>query len=534
MKLLNLLFISFLFLQNNHTFCQVVSIDYILNGSVTKVDKVKIPKKDVLVLKTEFGQSNFTVKNVNDSLRGKIIDRIELIYTQYRQSETFAQPLLNEKRLAYLKEQVPYIFNNNLIKWNIVCQTGAATDQEAKKYFHGFIIHFQTKSTTEIKTTKEEIEYIDYLIESSLMKKGDTIKYPGDLCYSGYCKLTPCITIDSIYKIQKGKFKGKYIKITPHSITKVEYFEKKDLKNTFFDHSLIQDTITMVTPFSKSKKLKVEGKFVPRSKSKAKKGITYSKATILKRKPLINKFVIEDTIYLTFKTEYIIEDFDFPVLRREAYDAFINSRGIDTVVISTFNKQKDWKHTMIVEDLTGSMYPYLAQTIMWRRITMASTNLSKFIFFNDGDNKSDFAKVIGEIGGIYTIESDSIIDVEHVAKQCMRGGSGGDGPENNLEALIFANNLHSDCHPLMIADNNAPIKDISLINKITKPVDIILCGVVDGRIQADYLTLSRKVGGTIYTMDDELKDISRLKEGETIIFGGQKFMISSGRFVLVR
>lgn len=46
---------------------------------------------------------------------------------------------------------------------------------------------------------------------------------------------------------------------------------------------------------------------------------------------------------------------------------------------------------------------------------------------------------------------------------------------------------------IMIADNNAPIKDITLIKQVTKPVNIILCGVTD-KIHPNYVELAAKTG----------------------------------------
>ena len=70
----------------------------------------------------------------------------------------------------------------------------------------------------------------------------------------------------------------------------------------------------------------------------------------------------------------------------------------------------------------------------------------------------------------------------------------------------------------MIADNNAPIKDISLLKQVTKPVNIILCGVGD-KIHPHYVELAAKTNGRIYTLEAEITDLNKLKLGGRIDIG---------------
>lgn len=73
----------------------------------------------------------------------------------------------------------------------------------------------------------------------------------------------------------------------------------------------------------------------------------------------------------------------------------------------------------------------------------------------------------------------------------MTNGSGGDIPENNIEALLAGDKLCSSCDSIiMIVDNWAPIKDISLLTGWHKPVKVVVCGVFD-KINPDYLKLAR-------------------------------------------
>ncbi|MES1225235.1 MAG: hypothetical protein ABUT20_57665, partial [Bacteroidota bacterium] len=69
-------------------------------------------------------------------------------------------------------------------------------------------------------------------------------------------------------------------------------------------------------------------------------------------------------------------------------------------VCAILNRNK-WASKMIVADVTGSMNPYTQQVALWHLLEMMGKERSDYVFFNDGDNTPDNAKVIGKTGGIY-------------------------------------------------------------------------------------------------------------------------------------
>lgn len=516
-------------------YAQVVSIDYILSQEAEFVQKSNIPKENALALSTHFGEFEILEQQLLDTLHEDRIEKIDFVYTLYFQSESFVQPDLNRKRLEYLKRQKPFIFENSLIEWNIVCQTGAKTSEVAKNYFHGFIIHFRPDSpSVKELSTEEEIEIIDIILSECVVEAGDTIYDISSVLSKGDMDLAPIIVIDSIIKIPRGNYKGKLLAVNPSTIKRKNYFDYGVKRDMLYHSSCIMDTIVMQTKWSKVKRVKVEDTYIPRLNSKAKKGITYDKKSIWGRKQKTEKLLIKDTVFIRMDSAYVLLESEYPVSGKDCHDYISQNYFEDPVVTQTFSKMEDLQNRIIVEDVTGSMYPYLTQTFLWRRAAMDSENLSKFVYFNDGDRKANHEKIMGKTGGIYYVNSSSIDKVESTAKVAMLAGSGGDAPENNLEALIYAREICPGCRPVMIADNWAPIKDLSLLGKIDGPVDVILCGVWGGRIQADYLSLVNAVGGTIYTMEGELADIAKLKEGDIITMGGQKFKLTEGRFVLTR
>jgi hypothetical protein len=256
------------------------------------------------------------------------------------------------------------------------------------------------------------------------------------------------------------------------------------------------------------------GYYLPVLKKKRDKGIKYGRKSIWNRK---------------YKREYIVTPIDSTFMGYSYQYALP-----DSVVIQTMKRNTNWKNPLVVEDVTGSMYPYLAQTFLWRRITLATTETSNFVFFNDGDTRPDGP--IGKSGGAYHIASRNVEDVEEAAYSCMRKGGGGGAPENNIESLLYAMDKCDSCESvIMIADNLAPVRDMRLLNKVKKPVHIIVCGATGGRIHHNYIEIARKTGGSIHTMEQDITDLSALNEGKVFKIGDQKFRISkTGTLELVR
>lgn len=202
----------------------------------------------------------------------------------------------------------------------------------------------------------------------------------------------------------------------------------------------------------------------------------------------------------------------------------------DTLVLSVLTRTKEWKNMALVCDVTGSMYPFMSQVMVWLKLNCESSNLRYYTFFNDGDNKRDDEKIIGNTGGIYHGLFRNYKHIDALMKEAMRKGGGGDSPENNIEAILSSIDYHKEVKEIiMIADNYANIKDIKLLNKIKIPVNIILCGSSFG-INVDYLNLAKKTGGKIYTIEQDLLKLMDLNEGETFKFKNEKFIIEKGVF----
>lgn len=200
----------------------------------------------------------------------------------------------------------------------------------------------------------------------------------------------------------------------------------------------------------------------------------------------------------------------------------------DKSILTILDRNKQWKNMAIVADLTGSMSPYTQQLVFWFKLRMNDKRMRSLTFFNDGNMTPDASKIIGNTGGIYHERAKDYEQARDLALKTISNGNGGDGAENDIEALLYASErLAPNEELILIADNNAPIKDFVLLDKITQPVHIILCGAHYG-VNVQYLELAYRTKGSVHTMEQDLNDLFKKNEGERIVIGREVFEVKDG------
>jgi signal peptidase I len=218
----------------------------------------------------------------------------------------------------------------------------------------------------------------------------------------------------------------------------------------------------------------------------------------------------------------------------KAVDYFLlNYGGTEDVVANVFYRHTDWKNILVINDWTGSMYGYGAQVLRWHLQNFKKSGIQSITLFNDGDDKSTINKTIGETGGIYSEKADNIIKIVDLFNLIMLKGGGGDGPENDIEAILAAMDKYTDYTEIvLIADNNSCVRDIELADRIEKPVKIILCGYDPKTgINPDYVYLAKITDGGIYTIDNDIENIETAigEKGEIVKFMDKRFKLRSIR-----
>lgn len=219
--------------------------------------------------------------------------------------------------------------------------------------------------------------------------------------------------------------------------------------------------------------------------------------------------------------------------RRKTEEYIENYNSYKDTVVSTVLNRNKWSEKLIVCDLTGSMSPYSSQLLVWYKLHYLKEKNLQFVFFNDGDQKYDSEKKIGETGGIYYSQSKGIDSLFSFTTKVSANGNGGDCAENNIEALIKGTKMAKPFKELiMIADNNAPVKDIELLKDFNIPVHIILCGCYN-QVLSDYLLIAFKTKGSIHTIEQDITKIGKMNEGENILINNITYRIMGGEFVRI-
>ncbi|MDX2172719.1 MAG: toxin-antitoxin system YwqK family antitoxin [Bacteroidota bacterium] len=215
------------------------------------------------------------------------------------------------------------------------------------------------------------------------------------------------------------------------------------------------------------------------------------------------------------------------------FDTAIEDTATNTV-FRVLTRNPKWKKNIIVTDLTSSMYPYAKQINTWLKLYfMKDTAQQYFVFFNDGDNKKDADKKIGATGGIYICKAKTCEDLVNTMKLTIKKGEGGDSPENVVEAILAGiKKIRRPDNIVLIADNWAKVRDLSLITRVKIPVRVILCGVFEGmEINTDYLNIAYKTRGSLHTIEQDITELINQTSGKKFNINGFNYMIKNGNVI---
>lgn len=472
----------------NVLFAQRVTVNYILGATEREVGRYAMPPDFYSVqMPFSFATDSFTTED-KVMFEEYPVYQVDLVYSDFRSSATFSQEDLNRRRLEALRKSMPQLFQQTAIDWRLIRQMEGATRQEAQGLYHGFAFHFRVPRILgrDGKMVELDAKAEKDLIHSALL---DTL--PPDYQPFISCEHIPVL-------------------------------------DTFIRENISYKRIDLAGPhlYSAVRRKRYE------------KGMQFKKRSIFIRRSLACNFT-SDTI-ITLDTLVGIAGVVIPIHLDSAFYATDRvtrySYWSDSVVIKTFKEHPKWKDILVVEDVTGSMTPYIGQTLLWRRISKEYDRIKHWAFFNDGDAFPDGP--IGRSDGVHFIKSAKEKLVEDMVKSAMSKGYGGAGPENDIEAM-GKGLKRSGFRPkaiVLIADNYSPVRDLKLFrnlraNKI--PIYVIVCGS-RGHINVEYLEIARRTKGKVFTMEGELEDLLTAKEGDKLRIGSQKYIVRGGKLVLRR
>ncbi len=471
------------------------------------------------------------LSEIPTELKSLTIERIDLVYTTYKENPSFDQAKLNEGRINRIKSAWPET-KSPLINWNLIGQTQATDNSSARSLFHGFVVYYREKPTAE--SIESELEQIDAYLENGAFpaevktvpsKHSESIA--GGDSLSGPIEETSEVPVnDAVAKVEMiasppraskadvkeaRKLGGIPVKPAKGEHARISMLRNDNFQNECYssESGIFKGNNTDFLVFNDSMM----------SCERMTPWASYSSDATEEGK-VTNHYYVYYSLNEECDTAYTI-DFSNP---------FSWDNKEFNAVQATFERHPEWENTHIIMDVTGSMSPYIAKTMAWIKATQDSSQVQAFTFFNDGNATPDRKKRVGEVGGIYSVENKAYDPVYNQMKNTMRKGGGGDCPENNIEATISGMKSFPDCDEIiMVADNWATPRDLSLLGKIKVPIHIIVCGGQNG-INIDFIQAAYETGGSIHTIEDDL-DLRSIKPGKQFRVGRNYFTLSGGKIV---
>lgn len=206
----------------------------------------------------------------------------------------------------------------------------------------------------------------------------------------------------------------------------------------------------------------------------------------------------------------------------------------DSTVLKIMQRHPEWKNSLVVMDWTASMYTFGAQLLLWHRLNLEKniSQVSYFVFFNDGDKKSFGYKEVGKTGGIYKASTNSLEDVMKIMKKTMEGGTGGEAEENDLEAVLLGVTKLKHFDEIILIADNSPVRDMSLLKQIKHPIRVIICDPINQWVNPEYIRIAFESGGSLHVIDEDIERLEQLSAVDSKINAG-KYELKNGRVVKV-
>ncbi len=452
-------------------------------------------EEKLLVIEMPYAKSDIvSIKGDTTGFKNAGTIFLDVICTDFPSTASLKQ--LNKKRVMAVLQRFPFLISKDFAKVNLFRQLDGAEKEKAMTMFHGLVIRYYPKQSPH--TMEKEIAALEELI---ITIEKDTL--------IGEVKVKPPVeNRDSILYLLKLK-RG----LLPTGPAKYET-KPWDMSATGYD---------------RTRRNPLDSQLVISPKSALKKGlITKTAYKAYSWTPWVTLYFrrIGDSLnrYEKKTTGAVLTVID--TLKEIKYVPIP-----DSTLLKIFSRVQ-WKNYTVVGDVTVSMYPYSAQLLLWIRLHGLDSVTHSFVFFNDGDEMPDMEKKIGSTGGIYHQSCETFEELKKIIKDAMEKGSGGDRPENDIEALLLAEKeFPGTDFQVLIADNRAPVKDKILSDKLIKPVRIILCGTNAYDINIDYLNLARQTKGSVHLIEQDINDLTSMHEGEILKIGKKEFKIENGFFV---
>lgn len=509
------------------------TIAYIIAKTPTLVEKIDPKEKEFTVrLETGFNDAIYRNKAALTELSGKQIIKVELVYTTYRKSETFDQHTLNRKRLQALFNAVPNSLTQGGIEWQLTGQTGCISPEMGKDFFHGVIVTYRPVPSE--RMSKIDADFLKQVAEgkvpvyaydafmknewkkAEIAAKADTVPEKEHVFQAPEFVHGERSRID--YYTRNLRYPGG--NAMPQSVV-VEFTITKEGKVEDIQFPFIfkeNEYTTEVMRFLRSMPAWQPGELDSiTTVSRVQQTIEFSE-----RGSIIPSPIYTYSTQAPPKKEIKIPGVDYSKIR---------PTNASLAVVQILQRNK-WENSALVVDVTGSMAQYSAQVMEYLKgeIVGKTNKYEKVCFFNDGNKRADKGKKIGETGGAYVFPVTTVDDLLGQMLKVMEAGDGGDIPENNIEALLKMQDSCASCTSLvLIADNYATPRDMSLISKIKVPVHVVVC-TNSPVLNEAYLNIAYLTKGSVHFNGKDISGLHGYEDGATVQVLKETYILRNGKF----
>ena len=477
------------------------------------------PRYAYTTLPTAFRESDLATLPTD----GAPIVRVDLVYTAYRLTRDFDQRQLNIDRLRRLEARLPGILTDPDISWNVMRQTGCADATTCAEYFHGFVLYREPRRTK--AGARAEIDSLTArlgVLDSTLRREGMVVQTPV-ACYYPPLKFSAAAT--------ERRFRQQ-LRCPRRTRAVIPFRMQLDPKGRLLDVTVDDPAAgecAAAVRWALRQTLKWRNGFRVAGRAFPCEVRGEVRLPVRAGSLRIAAYVVPDSLIARYHIDLGLTDC---VASRERI--VLAQRPDDGIVGRVLRRNPKWQQRLIVADVTGSMYPYTADLLLWLRLALLDDEARTFVFFNDGDDKPDDAKPIGRTGGVYAVQSAEFAAVKETVLTAMRAGGGGDLPENNIEAVVAGLKLApTAAEVILIADNYAFPRDTRLLNELRGVnLKIVLCGATPA-INPRYLDLARQYRCSLHTVESDLTALHQLHRGERIVIDGITYLLDTAGFRVV-
>jgi hypothetical protein len=395
---------------------------------------------------------------------------VDLLFTDFPANQNLVS--LNKKRLQVLANLLPTATQQPNTQWQIIRQLDGKDKASAANMLHGFVINFRSPET--LVSKKIEIDLIKSVTPTVIIIPAEVPPVE--------------VKINNWSAVHNGTLNQQRIVIYNRPLRK-----SGTNKPVLQKIATPKDTIVAFT-YKEARNSQIIPDMGPR---------------FLKEKDTLY-FLLGPPLQATLKLAP-------PALR---------SLG-DSSVLKTL-KRNEFKKMLVVADVTSSMSPYVAQVFSWINSEAEKSNVQYVVCFNDGDGKENGYKKIGRTGGIYGEAYTDAVQLSKLIISTMDKCKNNDIEENDCEAIIKGIDLCANCeNVVLLADSWAPVRDISLVESIKKPVKVIACGERLG-LRPEYIEIALKTNGSLHFMNDDVLDLTPLRKGKQMTINGKVYAFKNG------